>query len=383
MKMKKATVALLVLLLSACGRTGGGAAPAPTSKPFTTLSLEALRMFTATSGWAIQAKSGHVLKTADGARHWTDITPWSGPVYRNEAYSFVNDLDAWVLAMPASSSSFAPGAVIFRTSDGGRTWQHRGEVFLSGPPQLQAIDLNNAWIYSEGPCTTQCIDQSMTIVRTSDGGSHWTNIMNSPILGRGSPGALPPTCEKASGLSFVTPARGWASGQCLSGPPFFFMTNDGGLSWSRVDLPASPSLLNCRCEVGPVIVASPTTAFVLVNVAPTQPNQISATLLYATSDQGKTWALKVSPVTTPFDQPNFISGSDGWMTDGTTLYVTKAGGSRWNSIIPSVSLGAAHLNFVTSGIGFAIVLSADGSESRVYETVDGGYSWISVVGTLD
>jgi len=383
--LKKLGILSLLVLLSACDSMTSVRSSAPKPSPTAlaeALPFENLHMVTATSGWAVQAGSGDVLTTIDGGRRWKRVTPWLARSYANQATYFLDQREAWLVGAPISTASSAESSVIFQTADAGKTWRQQGEVSLSGPPELFAIDLDHAWLSSEGPCTTQCINQAMTLMKTADGGGHWTNVMTSQPLELSSLGALPATCRKNGGVAFVTPSRGWASGRCLSGPPFFFETDNGGNSWHQEILQETPGLpsgvfRSCECEVSPARFVSVEDGATLVTIFPSQEGANTHTAIYVTSDQGHTWTGRTSPVAAPAEPPDFVTPTDGWITDGTTVYVTHDGAKSWAPISPNVSLDGAHLDFVSRSVGFALI-EAYGKPPALYETRDGGQSWAAI-----
>jgi photosystem II stability/assembly factor-like uncharacterized protein len=100
-----------------------------------------------------------------------------------------------------------------------------------------------------------------------------------------------------------------------------------------------------------------------------------STVLYTTSDGGKTWTAS-APVESQ-GLAAVASLKDAFVWDGgASLYATHDGGATWTTVTPNLSLAdsLAQLQFVDASTGFAAAAGADGV-SRLYRTSDGGATW--------
>jgi len=141
--------------------------------------------------------------------------------------------------------------VIYRTEDGGMHW-HRELVFTSLPgPQVwirffsAGVGFVAATVGPVTPSSSNYYDARSVLLRTSDGGKHWSRY---PLPKGYSIGLRT--------ITFPDPRHGWLFyGGAASGSMSVYMyrTENGGRSWSRVacaSLPASLPNYACRLHSG-------------------------------------------------------------------------------------------------------------------------------------
>ena len=196
------------LILASCGSPGSagdsGQTPTSTPTPPPHQALGAIQMMDTTTGWA-GAADHHILRTTDGGTSWQDVTP----AYAHSAQA-VGDVEeflsaslAWVAIAPANGT---PPTQVYRTTDGGQTWQMSTVPTTSQLGQLTFLDPQHGWLLAgiQAAAGPKAVD----VFRTSDGGKTWTNVSTaSPTYW--SPGALPPGAEW---LTFLDASTGWATG---------------------------------------------------------------------------------------------------------------------------------------------------------------------------
>ncbi len=73
----------------------------------------------------------------------------------------------------------------------------------------------------------------------------------------------------------------------------------------------------------------------------------------------------------------------GWVAvdNGTTLYRTSDGGAHWAKItpvIPASITAFAQLNFVSTGVGWALGYTPEAANTLLFKTTDGGQTWTQV-----
>lgn len=201
------------------------------------------------------------------------------------------------------------GFAIERSTDGGRTW---------------------AW--APIPCTSGCSasfsflspDRGFLLLgggllyQTSDGGRRWSvdkRMTTRPRNGQ---------------VDFLTEEKGWlTAGRTLE------TTGDGGASWTKVKLPASPATTHPAELSAPYFFSSSTGV-----VAARFPDGKGA--VYTTVDGGRKWGIRPIPVAPSsgqvgwYEQPSFsVMSARLWsLTDGRRLYVTDNSGHTWTPVRP-------------------------------------------------
>src|SRR5579875_449304 len=114
----------------------------------------------------VSGEKGSVLRTADGGRTWTDVSP---SVAKADGLA-LRDIEAWD-SRHAEALSIGPGSDsrIFRTDDGGRTWQ---QVFTNTDPAA-FYDCMAFSSHGIGLAMSDPVDGYFRMARTTDGGRTW------------------------------------------------------------------------------------------------------------------------------------------------------------------------------------------------------------------
>lgn len=182
----------------------------------------------------VAGEDGTILRSADGARTWTDVSVAPASV---GAASFVHfrtiaasaDDDVWVIG---TSSISGP---LMHTTDRGQSWQQVDVGTQSYIGGVWPIDRNRAFVTSGGQ-----------ILATADGGTHWTVVFSGSgmvlkgIWGFASNelyvvGGTVPTAGDAGANTLdggTTPDGGSAATAYLG---LVLHSSDGGISWQRVE----------------------------------------------------------------------------------------------------------------------------------------------------
>lgn len=282
-------------------------------------------------------------------------------------------------------------AAIFKTTNGGETWETVLEADSMGIADICFDSLTSAWAVFAGDDTTQ-----VSILRTADGGATWTRAN----LAQGEP------VEWAS-LSLSSPDTGWLILVPLHGssssPGDLYRTRDGGSSWQRVrstserprdgyddyapsELARPQSWLFCGGEVG---FRNAADGWLVGNFVSTGPF-----CLFATHDGGRRWELQRLPLPASFQSgrveprglPKFFpsGGNDGIIVTELSeadmvVYATRDGGRHWRPTTP-VREGAVS-EFISARQGWAWSPEPHDSDYAgpvkgvLYRTENGGLSW--------
>jgi len=379
------------------------------------------KMVTLLRGWAVgppgkDRNQAHdaVLITADGGAHWRNVTPPGFSGWTDRTMDFLDVTHAWVAVTPhvVAHPAAAPATItVFRTSDGGQSWQSGAfQVADGSPSQLDFIDAHHGWMVLQ-------VDNGVAIYRTSDGGLRWEQASvshytapNGTALGVlpmshpfGPKATSQPACEldPFAAIAFRDPLTGWAAGRCRGPAPsvYLYVTHDAGSTWQPQTLPSLDDMPSCPCTVGatgPVFTSSGDASLAVSietensscqtqnggSACSIQPIPVTAKV-YATHDGGKTWAPHVLPGVAAFGgEPTFIDARTGWYASailkaapsfpGETifdkLYVTHDGGASWSPVADATAFPGGALDFISPTTGWLYSMS-------LLITTDGGRSW--------
>ncbi len=375
-------------------------------------------------GWDT-GKSG-LYTSDDGGKTWSRLTLPAGvgsgaPGSPGFSVSFANPQDGWLLTAGGNCATDGQcGASLYRTSDGGGSWNLAAQTsFTSSPgasPGTLALGTYGlggyfgngvGWLLSQRPMAQ--------VLTTSDGGNRW-HVSAYPGGGGGGPA-----------YAALTPGKtGWFAGmECLgmsgcANP--VLATTDGGSSWRRLaglsgfltGLTAArdgksawlvegappgtatcgegncPSTLSIVSPTGSLGAAQPAGRWFLNRVAPlnsqeawaigtdsTDPAGTQAIL--HTTDGGRVWRVQfqAAAVAVPAGALGFWNSRDGWAL-GTSnmplaLLRTNDGGRTWTKTgrIPLTAGGTIN------GVAFPDPTHGWVEEDphRLLATVDGGGNW--------
>lgn len=184
-----------------------------------TAMLGKVQFVTETEGWISASNSGGLLHTTNAGITWS-LVPTSGiDIVTSSSdpfggLSFISPTTGWVMKMFGDINN-PLGAVVYKTTDKGVTWQQQliSETVGDGGFQLQFFDANNGW------ASVINFPGSIKYYKTTNGGSSW-NLISTDTSWK--------ICH------FIDANNGWAI------DPWFFnqstsskiyRTTNGGASW--------------------------------------------------------------------------------------------------------------------------------------------------------
>jgi photosystem II stability/assembly factor-like uncharacterized protein len=298
-----------------------------------------IHMLDARQGWALGDRTdqpGRVLFTQDGGLTWQDRTPPEaeappGALPKLAAGFFMDAGRAWVVFAAQDMSFLQSPPVVWRTADGGQTWQPSQPVPLTGlegwfmPGAFQFINPETGWLLVH-------VDAGMShdyieIFRTRDGGTSWELILEPRTLIEDNP----QSCEK-TGMVFYDERSGWLSRDChgVMDGVFIDWSLDGGETWRFMRLPApdsNPDLFTAHICGGltPHMFKAQSGLLGVRCNAFENFDQLTW-YLYRTADGGQTWQTQAYPGGSLL----FLDDRQGWAL-GRELFRTQDGGLTWES----------------------------------------------------
>ncbi|MEO5625171.1 MAG: glycoside hydrolase domain-containing protein, partial [Dokdonella sp.] len=258
--------AIMLMALSMPGLEAAAASDAPT----VALDVTSMHLLNPDEGWV--AGRMHLLRTADGGRHWLDITPQPANFAGIDAVFFLDAHEGWAAIAREDSTGIEAQVLssIAHTHDGGASWSPEplpADALADATPlALDFVDARHGWLMARAPSGSNF--QRGRLLRTDDAGRTWNVLPAPPIV------AQP---------VFASPQTGWLAG----GPQRdrLYVTHDGGASWQQQTLPG----LDAKSRV--------------VFQRPDFRNQHDGTLALASADASNAWTL--------------------------VLYTTHDGGEQW------------------------------------------------------
>src|SRR5207237_10863879 len=178
-------------------------------------------------GWVgtllFNTSGGPILATTEGGKHWA--RQLSVGASAATWLRFFDSKRGYALEEPFGAPGSPP--VLYGTFDGGFTWTR-----IDSPPNLYGNVQTDFADFEHGWFATQPFEDEATRYRlssTSDGGAHWTELVD---LVPGRPESNGLRSGTLEGFWFADARHGWlmAGGP---GRPVLYSTDDGGRTWQR------------------------------------------------------------------------------------------------------------------------------------------------------
>ena len=340
--------------------------------------LTELKMFDALAGWAVGGLDGsrdHLFTTRDGGNTWQEVTPpQPGAPGALEAATFFMDASTAWATFSNLDTLLPEWPVVWHTTDGGQTWLPGQALDLSDLSQSYASDLffvdaQQGWLLTH--VGVGMSHDYVVLFSTTDGGLTWQRLLDPYNDGQIQ------ACQK-TGLLFIDGQTGWLTGDCggVMAGAFLNRTQDGGLTWTYIDLPApadQPLLydVNSWAACGSYDLHFFDSQNAVLGVRCTLYSQDSsepsfAHYTYTTLDGGATWSSQPYPGGTLL----FVTPQQGWALAG-DIYQTFDGGATWTRV--NEVHWEASFNFISPQLGWAA--SYTNTEHALVATTDGGAHW--------
>ncbi len=338
------------------------------------------RAFEATGG-ASYAKGAVLFKTADGGRTWT-ASVISGPLQYSQA-RFLSPQVALVVGDTAQCGLVKPGCatVVRRTTNGGSSWQN--VLTLRGQMVTLMVDLSMGRVWLES-ATANCFSVACRSVQHiwmgSNNGAQWT-LMTKGV--------------RVPAFAQVAPVRRGLLG--LAGA-WVYQSSDGGKTWTvRGHLPVRGVF---DAGAGSLVQPQPGRVYASVCNTAAVGNGGCDNYLFQSVNGGRTWRQLWTQYCTDTTTVHFHSPTQGiLLLAGQTACQDS---SPRSNVVWSTRDGFLHLsrgdplpldvgavNFLDAKTGYAVgppigcnTTDSASCPAEVAKTVDGGYSWHVIRGPL-
>jgi len=344
------------------------------------IAIHQVRMFDPSFGWAvagIQAAADHLAITTDEGNTWYDRTPPEPAPAAGEAVkviaAFYDPQTVWALFYNPEPAPVVELPRLWRTQDGGRTWQASQPLDSSGfvdtfiPSDLQFVDAQTGWLLVHVGVGMN--HDYVVLYKTVDGGQIWQRIIDPPSNDGGIQ-----SCYKTA-LLFTDAQNGWLTGDCngVAAGVLLYRTRDGGQTWEYVSLPPPPEnpgqfedfTMACGSYSPDFQDAQNGKIAVQCINMETDLRQIDY-YLYQTGDGGESWTSNLYPG----GRLLFLDDQIGWSLDR-EIYQTQDGGAAWLRI--STVSWDAQFSFLDDQLGWAAAYSED--QYALVKTINGGRNW--------
>ncbi len=259
---------------------------------------------------------------------------------------FVDSLNGWICGSYYKNYDSTYYAKIFRTTDGGETWE-------SGYFEDQSSNQISEYlrtVYFLNRTKGWAAGNDGRMYYSEDGGRNW-NKMNYDNR----------NLNAILSIKFIDEQIGWAIGWYGKA----LKTTDGGENWEEASLGTEPNL-----SFNEIVFANPLVGWIVGGGQ--YPNNKGYGRIFKTEDGGETW-YKVHQNDISFlysidfvgENLGFACGENGF------IIKTTDGGDSWNSLeVKKAEYHISDIQFLNSSVGYAC-----GYYSTILKTTDGGDSW--------
>jgi photosystem II stability/assembly factor-like uncharacterized protein len=316
----------------------------------------------------------------DDRGRWLNVTP---PTLRTDGINTIDDVafldrqHGWVAAYNCGKVA----VYLYRTNDGGRSWQSLGKVGYhscgGGPTFLSFVNDQHGWME---PVSPNAPDGEL--FGTSDAGRTWTHLVSGPpaqIQGSALPCLAP--------IRFVSASTGWM-GRCGNGD--VFSTPDGGRRWEHVAIRFA-DISRARFDLPWFDGSAGVIAATLGTRPPTKAAATKDVAFLDSQDGGQVWSLRsIRPVAScPLAAyvsadlwPTAIANARVWWVvaghNHPTVQVTADAGRRWRTVtargLPTEPCSVMSVSAASAKVAWVVARDRPGS-TALFETADGGSTW--------
>ncbi len=247
--------------------------------------ISQVQFITADIGWMRDIH--RLFRTNDGGHTW-------------QAVKLPDGLNLWSFYFTEIGAGWVTGSdgAVYRTADSGGTWQKNDVGLKYVFTKVFFVDSLHGWIWGQGSLG----ESNLATLRTTDGGVSWELLSNQL------------RSQSVSNQTFVDANHGWG----VDADRYITHTVDGGKTWQR----QGPFDRN---GWGPFSFVSSTEGWVACHDG-----------ILHTSDGGENWELQLETdafdADSVVDQLLFIDSHRGWAINIDRIWRTTDGGKTWQEI---------------------------------------------------
>lgn len=328
----------------------------------------------------IGTASGGIWKTTNGGSTWT-------PIFDKEAVSTIGDLtvapsDPSIVyvgtgeANHRQSSSWGNG--MYKTLDGGKTWQHLGLAETHHIGRIVIHPTNPDIVYVAAVGKLWGPNKERGVYKTIDGGKTWQQVLfinedtgvNDIAIDPQSPGTLYAGAYQRRRTVFGY--NGSGAGSAL------YKTVDGGATWKKLTKGLPYDTENAPTPLPPATLE---TGRIGVNVYRRDPNVVYALIEHAnggtfrSNDKGETWTKMsdTNPRPMYYSKVHIDPNNDQriWVL-GAPLYFSEDGGRNYTTSRGQRIHSDHHAMWINPNDSSHLILGGDGG---IHQSYDQGRSW--------
>lgn len=262
-------------------------------------------------GWSVNG-SGHIYATRDSGNTWTRLVDQPGTYFR--CIGFQDSLRGFAGNIGTGYFPNVSDTIpLYRTVDGGKTWQPVSDITGELPTGLCAIQVVNPEVIVAGGR----VGGPAHFLRSTDGGNTWLSQ------------SLAQHLHMITDVYFASPDTGFIFGgtdpNIQLASAIILRTVDGGATWSTVYQSERPFEIIWKAHF-------PSLSTGYATVLSYAPNTLER-FVVKTTDGGQSWSeIQLVDNGAKAFGIGFLTENTGWVGGDRSIYETTDGGLHWTAV---------------------------------------------------